>query len=369
MPFLSPGKSSNLRLTLRIARAWLLKQIAGLDPEGFALVMATGIISNALYLEGYHRLSGLLFTFNALAYLWLALLTLLRAIWFPQAIWVDLTSPQRVFAFFTLVAANGVFGAGLKLRGAGLEALDLWILALIAWLILIYFSLGVLTVRNSAGGAGVMRGGWLLAIVGTQSVVILGTLIAPPAGELNSAVLVFVNMLWAIGVGLYGIIAALLAYRIFFFEVAAREMRPGLWVIMGAAAISTNAGSELTDANAALPSLNSMRPFVEGVTVSLWAWATWWIPLLALFGIWKHAVRRVPLNFTAGLWSAVFPLGMYSAASLRLSLAADFPSLRAISLVMMWVSVAAWAATLTGLAVSCLRSFRNFKRSPGLRVF
>ena len=68
-----------------------------------------------------------------------------------------------------------------------------------------------------------------------------------------------------------------------------------------------------------------MRPFINGVTLIMWAWATWWVPLLVLFGVWKHGVRRVPLRYTPMLWSFVFPLGMYALASLRLSLAADFP--------------------------------------------
>ena len=105
-------------------------------------------------------------------------------------------------------------------------------------------------------------------------------------------------------------------------------MTPLLWVVMGAAAIATNAGSTLILTDNGIPFLTAMRPFIDGLTLIMWAWATWWIPLLMLFGIWKHGVCRVPINYTPMLWSLVFPLGMYSLASLRLSLAADFPPLR-----------------------------------------
>jgi hypothetical protein len=54
---------------------------------------------------------------------------------------------------------------------------------------------------------------------------------------------------------------------------------------MGAAAISTNAGSTLLLNEPALPFLHSMQPFLDGVTLIMWAWGTWWIPLLLLFGI------------------------------------------------------------------------------------
>jgi len=43
---------------------------------------------------------------------------------------VGLTNPRRVFSFFTLVASNGVLGAGIRLRGVAAEPLDLWLLAL-----------------------------------------------------------------------------------------------------------------------------------------------------------------------------------------------------------------------------------------------
>jgi len=52
---------------------------------------------------------------------------------------------------------------------------------------------------------------------------------------------------------------------------------------MGAAAISANAGSVLVLTDSGIPFLQSMRPFVDGVTPIIWAWATWWIPLLLLF--------------------------------------------------------------------------------------
>ena len=125
------------------------------------------------------------------------------------------------------------------------------------------------------------------------------------------------------------------------------------------AAISTNAGTTLILTESGMPFLDSMRPFIDGVTHILWAWASWWIPLLVLLGIWKHGVCRVPLTYTPMLWSLVFPLGMYASASLRLSLAADFAPLRSVSRAMLWIALGAWVATPAGLAVSSWRSFRR----------
>jgi tellurite resistance protein TehA-like permease len=100
-----------------------------------------------------------------------------------------------------------------------------------------------------------------------------------------------------------------------------------------------------------------MRPFIDGVTLITWAWATWWIPLLVLFGLWKHGACRVPVHYSPMLWSLVFPLGMFALASLRLSLAAGVPLLRTLSEAMVWIALAAWIATASGLAWSVWRSF------------
>jgi len=339
-------------------RAWLDREIALLYPGCFALVMATGIISNAFFLEGRHAVSDALFAANLVAYPWLIALTVVRAVRHGRALWTDLLDPRLVFSFFTIVAGTNVFGIALNLRGFAALAFFLWASALLLWFVLIYFSFGVLTFLNTAHGANVVHGGWLIAIVGTESLVILGTVVAPGLGALGPTVFVLIHMLWGVGLGLYAIFIVLFAHRIFFVDVTPDDITPLLWVVMGAAAIATNAGSALILSDTHMPFLASMRPFIDGVTLILWAWATWWIPLLLLFGIWKHGVCRVPLAYTPMLWSLVFPLGMYALASLRLSLAADFPPLALLSRGMVWIALAAWIATAVGLALASWRSLR-----------
>lgn len=352
---LAPSPSLRAR-----AAPWLRHQIATLYPGSFALVMATGIISNALFFEGHRTLSNALFTFNMVAYPWLLAVTLMRAARYSRAMWADLINPRLVFSFFTIVAGTDVFGIGLNLRGFATPALALWLFALMLWFVLIYLSFGVLTFLNTAHGANVVHGGWLIAIVGTESLVILGALVAPPLGQLGTAVFVLIHMLWGVGLAFYGIFIVLFAHRIFFLEFEPDDITPLLWVVMGAAAISTNAGSMLLLTGSSLPFLQTMRPFIDGVTLIMWAWGTWWIPLLLLFGIWKHGVCRVPVTYTPMLWSLVFPLGMYALASLRLSLATDFPPLHSVSLMMVWVALAAWLATAAGLARATWGSWREF---------
>jgi tellurite resistance protein TehA-like permease len=349
-------------------RAWGEREVAALYPGSFALVMATGIISNAFFFEDQRLLSDLLFAVNVIAYPWLLAATLLRAVRYSTALWADLINPRLVFSFFTIVAATDVFGLGIDLRGAAGVAAGMWVFALVLWFMLIYFSFSVLVFLNTAHGANVVHGGWLIAIVGTESLVILGIRLAVPMGELAPFIHVLLHMLWGVGLTLYGIFITLFAYRIFFFDVEPDDITPLLWVVMGAAAIATNAGSVLIVTDTGIPFLQSMKPFIDGVTLILWAWATWWIPLLVLFGIWKHGVCRVPFSYTPMFWSMVFPLGMYALASLRLSLAADFAPLRTVSLAMVWIALAVWTLTAWGLVASSWRSLRPFLAAGGAPV-
>lgn len=113
---------------------WLDGQIGTLYPGCFALVMATGIISNALFFEGKREWSAALFAVNLIAYPWLVFITILRFFRFRQAVRSDLLNPRLVFSFFTIVAGSDVFGVGLHLRGFTTAALFLWLFALLVWL-------------------------------------------------------------------------------------------------------------------------------------------------------------------------------------------------------------------------------------------
>jgi tellurite resistance protein TehA-like permease len=141
----------------------------------------------------------------------------------------------------------------------------LWLFALAAWIALIYLSFSVMTFGKAKLHTAIIQDGWLLAIVGTESLSLLGTTIAPATGTFASAMYTLSHMLWGIGLALYAIYIVLLIYRLFFFDVGANDITPALWVVMGAAAISTDAGSAILLAHSGVPFLHSMRPFVIGV--------------------------------------------------------------------------------------------------------
>jgi tellurite resistance protein TehA-like permease len=95
--------------------------------------------------------------------------------------------------------------------------------------------------------------------------------------------------------------------------------------------------------------LRDLLPFVKGLTLMFWATATWWIPMLVILGIWRHGFSRFPLRYDPLYWGAVFPLGMYTVCTVRLSHVIDAPYLLVISRVFVFVALAAWTLTITGL--------------------
>ena len=78
--------------------AWISCQVAALYPGCFALVMATGIISNALFFEGYRGWADGLFAVNLIAYPCLIVMTGARFALFAPALWADLIN-RRVTSF------------------------------------------------------------------------------------------------------------------------------------------------------------------------------------------------------------------------------------------------------------------------------
>jgi len=324
--------------------------LQALHPGNFAMVMASGIISIGFGAMEMPLIADVLYGFALCAWVALLGLSLARAVLYGGVVRVDLLNPRMVFSYFTLVAATDIVGLLLHDRGHADLALTCWMFAFAIWCLLLYLAFSVLTFLSHEHNVNIVHGGWLISIVGTQSLVLLGARIAPDLGPYAGTMMVEIHMLWGLGLIFYGIFVALFCYRIFFLTLKPQDISPLLWVIMGAAAISANAGTSLLSGDSGLPFLAAQRPFIDGVTMMIWAWGTWWIPMLFLFGIWKHGVNHQPLNYEPIMWSFVFPLGMYAVASARLGLAVEFPPLQWISQVMIWVALGAWACVLAGLA-------------------
>lgn len=333
--------------------------VESLHPGNFALVMATGIISLGLQAQHYESLGNIFACIAIFGWVVLLILCLARVARYTRAVYIDLTSPRMVFSYFTLVAATDIVGLLLQ-PSYPMIAAACWVIAFVAWCLLLYLAFSVLTFLSHESNVNIMHGGWLITIVGTQSLVLLGLEVAPSLGKYAQYMLMEVHLLWGLGLSLYGIFVALFCYRIFFLSLKAQDLSPLLWVVMGAAAISANAGTSLLQVEDPLPFLLLQAPFINGVTLMIWSWATWWMPMLFLFGIWKHLVKRIPLSYEPILWSMVFPLGMYAVASERLGRLAEFQPIVWIGQLMIWIAVLVWLLVM----IAMLRRVLRLNRIP-----
>ena len=338
-----------------------------MHPAYFALVMDTGIVAIASRFHGLDEFAVLLSWINLAAYPILWILFLARAIAFPRLVAADFASHQRSPGYFTMVAATGVLGSqAVLLHGNVFAAQVLWWACVALWAACTYTIFALLTIRSEKPdlGAGI-NGGWLVAVVATQSVAALGCALDGNLPGSRDACLFVLMCFWLGGGMLYLWIIGMIFYRYMFFRFSPTDLMPPYWINMGAMAISTLAGALLYGTAGTSPVLAPLRPFILGLTIMFWATATWWIPMLIVLGAWRHAVRRVALSYDPLYWGLVFPLGMYSACTFRLSEAVGVGFLLWIARAFVTAAIAVWLLTFLGLAARMLYALLlAVRRSP-----
>ena len=329
--------------------------IRDLQPGYFAFVMATGIISTGTFLLGPAWLSRALLAAASAGLVVLSAALAIRLAIFRSSVAADIQAPERVFGFFTIVAGLDVLGVRLGAAGHPLTTAIMAGVAAVVWLVLTYgVPASLLLARERDSVLGGVNGTWLLWVVGTQSLSVTASALIPvwpsQAGLLAPAAV----GLWSVGLVLYLLLVALILLRWLTVAMTPATLGPPYWILMGATAITVLAGARILNLPAALPVTRATAGFVEGFSFTLWAFGTWWIPLLIVLGLWRHVRRHWPLTYEPTLWSVVFPLGMYSVATLSFGKVAHLRFMEPLSRFMLWVAVAAWivaaAAFLARLA-------------------
>jgi tellurite resistance protein TehA-like permease len=343
----------------RGARAWA--DLSELSPASFAMIMATGILSIGLHQRGLDLPARALFGLNLVAWVVLWVLTTLRLLRHTRRFASDLIDHLRGPGFFTTVAATAVLGCQLVLlAGSFRYAMLLWAISIVLWVGLTYTIFTAFTIKEDKPtlDRGI-TGGWLLAVVATQSLAVLSALVATHfAQQWKLELNFFALSMWLWGGMLYIWMMSLIFYRYTFFHFSPSDLAPPYWINMGAMAISTLAGSLLVANAPDAPFLSSLLPFLKGFTVFYWATGTWWIPMLLVLAVWRYVYKRFPLHYDPQYWGAVFPLGMYAVSTHEMSRALGLSFLGWLAPLFLGIAIVAWSAAFVGLLRSLLRYLR-----------
>jgi tellurite resistance protein TehA-like permease len=318
--------------------------------------MATGIVAIALDDQGFPAVARTLSILNALAYVLLWAIGGARCLRSAPGLRHDLRDHIAGPQFLTIVAATAVVGVeATRFTHAPALAGAAWSVALGLWLLLTYAFLGGVIVgeRKPRLDEG-LDGSWLLLTVSTESLAVLGTLVAETFPRPD--VVVFTSLaLFLAGAMLYILVIGLIFFRWVFRPMPALTITPTYWINMGAVAITTLAGARLIDTGPTYAFVASIEHFIAGFTLFFWATGTWWIPLLVVVFAWRHGRARTPLRYDAQYWSMVFPLGMYSAATYAYARGNHLAFLLPLARIACVFAVLAWIVTATGLARRLLR--------------
>ena len=336
----------------------ITNSIKGLHPAYFAMVMSTGIISIASKLLGFTGIAYGLFYINIVAYAIILPFQIIRVFVYWDNLYKDLCNPKLSLVFFTTVAATNVLGAQfITIVNQPEVAKIFWYFGIFLWLTVSLVSFSVLFIKCEEGPESVIHGGWLISAVGTHSVAVLGAALATSFGGYGSVVLFSSIVWWLIGSFLYVILITLLFYRLVFFKLAPEALIPPYWINMGAIAITTLAGSIIC---LTIPKIGGpftdILTFAKGFTLFFWSFGTWWIPLLIILGFWKFVVRKQQFKYTPLDWGMVFPLGMYTACTYKLSQAIGIPFVANISTYFIYLAYIAWTVIFVSMLISIFKA-------------
>lgn len=348
--------------------------------------MATGIVSIAFEMMGFPCVARLLFALNLLLYLILFVILVARAVFFLPKLVADLKTLPRALPFLTFVVGTNIVGTQLILfcQLTGLAVL-LWFLAVVSWLVGVYFLLLNLSViQTKSGILENINGTTLLIVVSTVSISILGVHLLNVTDS-HADHLYFVLMgLWLLGFILYWIILAPLFHGLFFSRFESKDWCAPYWICMGAAAIITLAGSAFIIRMPDLSVWEGIREAILCMTVFIWSVGSLWIPYLLVMDARKFMhmgsevsvplwIKIVPWSrlafgrrhhtYEISSWSRVFPMGMYMTSTLHLTSATDFLSLAAIFQFWGWFALLMWSLTFIGMLRSVVFAFSHSEKS------
>lgn len=336
-------------------------EIKSFYPAYFALVMATGIISSACLQLHYKLLAAGFFILNNVQYVILLLLLIARIVFFYASFKTDLITHSKGAGFLSFVAASCILATGyVQAHNIFSVGIVLLIISVVVWLFIVYSFLSAIILKKEKPSLNEgINGSWLLLVVSTQSIVILVSLLASEAG-LRSHIILFLAVIgWLISIVLYFIIVTLIMNRLAFFPVSPPDISPSYWIDTGAAAITALAGLTLSGSVKDLVNYQQYLPVINLLSLLMWSAATFWLPLLFILEIWRHF--KSGFKYVPDYWSLVFPLGMYTVATLKVASAFQMPFLNSVAHVFIILAITAWLVTFIAMLINFFQTLSTAK--------
>jgi Voltage-dependent anion channel len=276
-----------------------------------------------------------------LAWIGLPLLLAGRALGDRERVCHEARSPAALAG----VAGTAVLGTRLTLLGWNWAGIALLAIALGFWLMLLVPVLGH-WVTPTIGVS-------LLLTVSTESLAVLAATLA--AAE---------HARWLLDAALAPFLLGLCFYVFVISRFDFRQLLIGRgdhWITGGALAISTLAVGQITLGAKSLHTFTGIAGTLEVIALALWALTVAWLPALLI-----TEALRPRLHYDEKRSSTVFPVGMYTACSFVVAMAAGAPGIEDFARVWVWVGVAVWVATFAGMLLRGLQLARG--EQPPLRA-
>jgi hypothetical protein len=320
-------------------RESLHRIVAAIPPASGAVVMATGIVSVSLFLDGRNGPSVILLVIAAVAWVTLGLILAGRLVGDRSRASAEARSP----AALTGIAGTAVLGTRLDLLGWEWAGVVLLVIALGLWLGLI----------------GIVLWNWTAPTVGASFILTVST---ESLALLAATLALSQRAHWLLTLSLFPFVLGLCFYLFVLSCFDFHQLVIGHgdhWVSGGALAISTIFAGKISIAADGLGMFSSEQGTLKAVALGLWVLTIGWLPVLlvteALHPRWHYDVRR---------WSTVFPVGMYAACSFIVGVADDEPPITDFARVWVWVAVSVWLVVLVGMFRRGLHLLRAAPGSP-----
>lgn len=331
---------------------WSDRFVRDLYPGGFAAVMATGAVSVGISYRHLRVLSTAMLAIGLALFAVLLVVHVWRLVAYPHLVAADGTRPASAFGYLTFVAAADVLSVRLALAGLTYPAIGFAIAGVLAWLVLGY-GIPLLVMFRSPGAAVLARvnGSWLMWVVATQSVAVASATLHPVSHGARVALAFTAVACWSVGIVLYLVIVVFLGVRILFRTPNLAELDPTYWILMGATAITVASGGQVLQLTG-VHAVALVRPVVTGMSLVLWSFGSWLVPLLVAASIWEWMREGRRHAYDPALWAVVFPLAMYSVATDDFGMATHLHPMTEIGTGATWVAFAAWCVTFAGMLVA-----------------